>query len=96
MSYTLKSLDKMQQFRKKPVVIEATQLRDNNFRSLDDIPFPVASKWHTGRDEEGFYVAIPTLEGVMKARNNDWIICGVNGEYYPCKPDIFEKTYEAV
>ena len=39
---------------------------------------------------------IPTLEGTMKANVGDWIIEGVNGEYYPCKPDIFEKTYEAV
>jgi hypothetical protein len=37
---------------------------------------------------------IPTLEGNMKAQMNDWIIKGVNGEFYPCKPDIFEKTYE--
>lgn len=39
---------------------------------------------------------INTLEGVMAASPNDWIITGVNGEQYPCKPDIFEKTYEAV
>ena len=40
--------------------------------------------------------SIKTLEGNMKAENNDWIIKGVNGEFYPCKPDIFEKTYELV
>ena len=39
---------------------------------------------------------IETLEGTMKANIGDWIITGVNGEQYPCKPDIFEKTYEAV
>lgn len=39
---------------------------------------------------------IKTLEGEMTANHYDWIIKGVNGEYYPCKPDIFEKTYEAV
>ena len=39
---------------------------------------------------------IKTLEGVMHANKGDWIITGVNGEKYPCKPDIFEKTYEAV
>jgi len=39
---------------------------------------------------------IPTLEGVMLGREGDWIIKGVNGELYPCKPDIFEKTYEPV
>ena len=86
----------MQKFRKKPVVIEATQLINNEFRSLDDIPFSDCKNWKTGKDEQGFFVAIQTLEGEMKARNNDWIIKGVNGEYYPCKPDIFEKTYEFV
>lgn len=86
----------MKQFRKKPVVVEATQLIDNNFRSLDDIPLSVVKDWTTGKDEEGFFVGIPTLEGLMKARNNDWIIKGVQGEYYPCKPDIFEATYEPV
>lgn len=43
----------------------------------------------------GPYIAIPTLEGVMAARPGDFVIKGVNGEFYPCKPDIFEKTYEA-
>ena len=84
----------MQKFRKRPVVIEATQLINNEFRSLDDIPFSDCRNWKTGKDEQGFFVAIPTLEGEMKARNNDWIIRGVDGEYYPCKPNIFHKTYE--
>lgn len=44
----------------------------------------------------GPYIAIPTLEGVMAGRPDDFIIKGVNGEFYPCKPDIFAKTYEAV
>lgn len=86
----------MQKFRKKPVVIEATQLINEEFRSLDSISIQDCKDWGVGRDKDGFFVAIPTLEGVMKARNNDWIIKGVNGEYYPCKPDIFEKTYEKV
>jgi hypothetical protein len=83
-------------FRKKPVVIEATQLINNELRSLDDISFSDCRDWRTGRDEKGLYVIIPTLEGDMRADNNDWIIKGVQGEYYPCKPDIFEKTYEKV
>lgn len=86
----------MKKFRKKPVVIEATQLINNEFRSLDDISINDCKDWKTGTDENGFYVKIPTLEGEMRANNNDWIIKGVNGEYYPCKPDIFEKTYERV
>jgi len=83
-------------FRKKQVIIDATQLIDNNFRSLDDIPISHCKDWRVGNDEDGFYVGIPTLEGLTKVRNNDWIIRGINGEYYPCKPDIFEKTYEQV
>jgi hypothetical protein len=86
----------MKQYRKKPVVICATQLINSEFRSLDDIPLSDCKNWKNGWDEQGFYVTIPTLEGDMKARNNDWIIQGVNKEYYPCKPDIFEKTYEKV
>jgi len=42
------------------------------------------------------YLVIKTLEGDMKVMPNDWVIKGVNGEFYPCKPDIFEKTYEDV
>jgi len=73
-------------FRKKPVVIEA-------FRwSHDPIP-----EW-LGSDpyEDGVPLKIATLEGVMTAQPGDWIIRGVKGEIYPCKPDIFEATYEAV
>ena len=84
----------MKNFKKKPVVIQATQLIDNNFRSLDTIPISHCKDWVVGNDDEGYFVAIPTLEGVMKARNNDYIIRGIKGEYYPCKPDIFEATYE--
>ena len=46
------------------------------------------------KDKGGFY--IPTLEGNMKANIGDYIIKGINGEFYPCKPDIFDKTYEEV
>jgi hypothetical protein len=85
----------MKQFRKKPVVIDAIQLTEDNFRSLIDIAFTDSDIKSIGNDEVGFYVLIETLEGNMKARWNDWIIKGINGELYPCKPDIFEKTYEA-
>jgi hypothetical protein len=86
----------MKNYRKKPVVIQATQLINNNIRSLDSIPLSIVGTWSVGTDKKGFYVGIPTLEGTMKARNNDFIIRGVNGEYYPCKPEIFNKTYEKV
>jgi len=85
----------MKQFRKKPVVIEAIQLTEENFRSLIDIAFTDSDIKSIGNDEVGFYVLIETLEGDMKARWNDWLIRGVNGELYPIKNEIFLKTYEA-
>jgi len=84
----------MKQYKKKPVVISAIQLTEENFKSLIDIAFTDSDIKSIGNDEVGFYVLIETLEGDMKARWNDWIIKGINGELYPCKPDIFEKTYE--
>jgi hypothetical protein len=56
-----------------------------------------ASWWRQRPGEIGtrrHALVIPTLEGDMTAEHGDWIIKGVNGEFYPCKPDIFEKTYE--
>lgn len=94
----------MKKYRKKPVIIEAVELDFAKIEipcsSLVDkrnrhLPMEAAT-WKVGEDEEGFYLLIPTLEGDMKARNNDFIIKGVNGEFYPCKPDIFHKTYEEV
>ena len=76
-------------YRKKPVVVEAIQWTGKN---LDDvIKFNVNGQWKKGEDLKIF-----TLEGVMKANIGDYIIKGVKGEFYPCKPDIFEKTYEEV
>ena len=76
-------------FRKKPVVIKAWQNSDEN-----ELPAWVDSA-DVGR-EPGGVILINTLEGVMKAMPGDYIIKGVQGEVYPCKPDIFEKTYEVV
>ncbi|MFD2248884.1 hypothetical protein FHS82_000993 [Pseudochelatococcus lubricantis] len=82
----------MPKFRKKPVVIEAVQLRPG------EEPYELSQAVVNGvvRYTEDGSVLIKTLEGVMSASPGDWIIRGVNGELYPCKPDIFEKTYEAV
>jgi hypothetical protein len=84
-------------FRKKPVVIEAKQLTRENGHEL--------AAWCLGtwvdlygrgdRGEDISHVAIQTLEGRMRADLDDWIIKGVKGEFYPCKPDIFEATYDA-
>jgi len=86
----------MAQYRKKPVVIEAVQY-DGNFRCLDIFSINEVGNFKIKREENGSpYLLIPTLEGDMKCSKGDYIIRGVKGEYYPCKPDIFEMTYEAV
>lgn len=77
-------------FRKKPVVIEAVQWLGD----MDPINQLMGEEAPLVAANGSLY--IETLEGVMEAKPNDWIIKGVSGEFYPCKPDIFEKTYEAV
>lgn len=82
-------------FRKKPVEIEAVKFDGWNwaecyqFMSDEVLLFPQVL-------EEREKIEIKTLEGTMTASRGDWIIKGVNGEFYPCKPDIFAKTYELV
>ena len=77
-------------FRKKPVVIDAWKWTGNAFDAfVNDLPKGV----YLGDNQT---LLIPTLEGQMTASKGDWIIKGVNNEYYPCKPDIFKKTYEEV
>jgi len=91
-------------YRKKPVVIEAVQLRWSNWNEvcdfLGDIISPTNPGFHgpasdpCGEDGPYINLIIPTLEGSHTALHGDYIIKGVNGEFYPCKPDIFAKTYE--
>ena len=88
-------------FRKKPVVIEAVRWTGANMEDMlafIDISTLPDDGIHVHKGighcpPEGT-LDIPTLEGVMTARAGDWIIKGVKGEYYPCKPDIFAETYE--
>jgi len=81
-------------YRKKPVVIEAVQY-DGNFRCLDIFSINDVGKFIIGYEDDGSpYLIIPTLEGGHKCSKGDYVIRGVKGEYYPCKPDIFEMTYE--
>ena len=76
-------------YRKKPVVIEAIQWTSDNLSEID--------KFTQGKVKNHESVLIiPTLEGEMYASLSDYIIKGVNGEFYPCKPDIFDKPYEEV
>lgn len=91
-------------FRKKPVVISAVQFQGR--RDAQEVleffghDFPRTASGAgivIGDDTSGEpRVLIQTLEGVMRADPGDWIIRGVSGEYYPCKPDIFDATYERV
>ena len=75
-------------YRKKPVIIEAVKWTGSITQEMEDLLGEVKVL------PKGSSLLIPTLEGVMEARRGDYIIRGVNGELYPCKPDIFKKTYE--
>lgn len=81
----------MPQFRKKPVVIEAVRFTGTND---DEVLRFVGGLKNATPSVAG--MRIPTLEGTMVAYPGDWIIRGVVGEYYPCRPDIFAATYEPV
>lgn len=80
-------------FRKKPIVIEASQW---NPGVLVDGVTEIVHDPGDGTTVSNGYGQIDTLEGPLRVSPNDWIITGVKGEKYPCKPDIFEATYERV
>lgn len=84
-------------FRKMPVVIEAHRIGDDGWpdaiwEGVIDKTIILHLGKHNGKVDG--HVRIRTLEGEMRGEVGDWIIRGVNGEFYSCKPDIFEKTYE--
>jgi hypothetical protein len=99
-------------YRKKPVVIEAMRFDGGAENATPIIDWILSSEhtarwseaheaWESEDGCQGYaaepeHLAIHTLEGTMRADVGDWIICGVQGEFYPCKPDIFEATYEPV
>ena len=85
-------------YRKKPIVVEAIQYTDDEVDTLIAI-----KNFLTNQDLRVSYrnpdhpvIKIETLEGVMEASIGDYIIKGVSGEFYPCKPDIFKMTYDLV
>lgn len=83
----------VKKFRKKPVVIEAVHFDETSLNANEII------RWSEGAVQKCInadFLEVKTLEGTMVAKRGDYIIKGVNGEFYPCKPDIFEKTYEEV
>ena len=83
----------MPKYRKKPVEVEARKFVKGHYSSI--------AEWCGGTVIRGVnnfvaWVEVPTIEGTMRGEVGDYIIKGVQGEFYPCKPDIFEATYEAV
>lgn len=81
-------------YRKKPVVIEAFQYVGSNLSEILDVINSSCNQERIAFINSDNELIITTLEGNHKANINDFIIKGVHGEFYPCKPDIFAKTYE--
>ncbi len=93
----------MPKFRKKPVVIEAVQWTGENHRELyeflennDDFVRDSGKNFYIDHSKVKGGLVIKTLEGEHIADINDWIIKGIKGEFYPCKPHIFKETYEEI
>jgi len=93
----------MTHFRKKPVVIEAITFDElvehgkaHGGNIVNGMPWSFTYAGHAVTHENDNCYLIPTLEGTMQFTREDMLITGVNGEIYPCKVDIFEKTYERV
>ena len=82
----------MGKFRKKPVVIEAVQWNGHNDAEIAAFCSAASFAYPSGEGMPALTIA--TLEGDHRANVGDWIIRGVKGEFYPCKPDIFAATYE--
>jgi hypothetical protein len=85
-------------YRKKPVVIDAKRFTHESIAGGNLFRFEDGSTAHDfvvyRNSDDKVCLQIKTLEGTLTASIGDWIIRGVNGEFYPCKPDIFDKTYE--
>ncbi len=81
----------IKKYRKKPVIIEAVQYTGGNKGEIIDFTNGTATT-----NTCYSFLTIPTLEGTHRAEVNDWVIKGIKGEFYPCKPDIFEESYEEV
>jgi hypothetical protein len=106
-----KAIMDAQRFRSKPKEIVACQLRWDTWNQMCDFAKvgkiidgkptgcyigPSGNALPEGETSEEIGMLIPTLEGLMIARQNDWIIRGIQGELYACKPDIFDATYEPI
>lgn len=87
-------------YRKKPVVVEAAFIKPGNIEKVAEWCGAVLVRNELDHGnieaEDEVYLLIETLEGNMRASIGDFVIRGVQGEFYPCKPDIFEQTYERI
>lgn len=90
-------------YRKKPVEIEAVQYNGINVQEIENfvgkklqVELETDAAYQAGKAAPVYSIIIPTLEGDMKAMPYDYIIKGIKGEIYPCKPDIFVQTYETI
>lgn len=87
-------------YKTKPVVIEAIKWTGLNLDEVkefvgEDLIYDICdSAWEVGKGRPHIFMEIKTLEGNMRADEGDYIIKGLRGEFYPCKPDVFEKKYE--
>ena len=87
-------------YKKKPIIIDAIQFNGLNLEEIkefvgDKLVYDIIdTAWQVGKGRPHILMKIKTLEGDMNVSEMDYIIKGVNGEFYPCKPDIFNKTYE--
>lgn len=86
----------MVKYRKKPVVVEAEQFTRENLKNVEKFVGDKMDVFIERRVNGIMYGNVSTLEGMHRASEGDYIIKGVKGEFYPCKPDIFDKTYEIV
>jgi hypothetical protein len=86
----------MARYRKKPVVVDAWQF-DGSLASAEELSsLDYNVTFLRGNSDDDLRVLVFTPEGLMTVSQGDWVIKGVKGEFYPCKPDIFEATYERV
>ena len=83
----------IRKYRKKSVIIEAVQLTKESFEDVYEF---IGNSCDFTMATDGTFINIKTLEGTMQARIGEYIIKGVKGKFYPCKPDIFESTYDLV
>ena len=104
-------MSEVRRVRKRPIEVEAIRWTGDNTMDVIDWIIAtgiLSARWHEevpavepdadgkSRDADPEHIAINTLEGTMRADLGDWVIRGIQNEHYPCKPDIFQATYEVL